>query len=68
MSAIGGVAPTKPTINRNIDYLVIGTQGSPAYKRGSYGSKIEKAILARREFGSPSIVSEDHWANQMASS
>ena len=66
VSGLGGAATDNPAINRNLDYLVIGTQGSPAYKRGSYGTKIEKAILSRCEFGSPSIVSEDHWTQQMA--
>ena len=47
-------------VSATLDYLVIGTQGSPAWKRGSYGSKIEKAIVLRREHGRPSIVSEDH--------
>jgi hypothetical protein len=66
VSNVGGVAPDKPTINQKLDYLVIGTQGSPVYKRGSYGTKIEKAILSRREHGTPSIVSEDHWTQEMA--
>ena len=60
---LGGVASNK--INCNLNYLVIGTQGSPCYKCGSYGTKIEKAILSRREFGSPSILSEDHWKQEM---
>ncbi len=62
---LGGIAVDKPNISRNLHYLVIGTKGSPAYKRGSYGTKIEKAIIARREAGSPAIVSEDHWLQQM---
>jgi len=66
VSALGGAASGNPAINRNLDYLVIGTQGSPAYKRGSYGTKIEKAVLSRRDFGSPAIVSEDHWAHEMS--
>ncbi|MCI5228043.1 MAG: hypothetical protein D3918_15670 [Candidatus Electrothrix sp. AX2] len=61
---LGGVASNK--INGNLNYLVIGTQGSPCYKRGAYGTKIEKAILSRRKFGSPSILSEDHWTKEMA--
>jgi len=47
-------------ILQDLDYLVIGTQGSPTWKRGKYGSKIEKAIYLRRELGNPAIVSEDH--------
>lgn len=44
-----------------LGYLVIGTQGSPDWKRGSYGIKIEQAIVLRREHGNPSIISEDHF-------
>jgi len=47
-------------VSQDLDYLVIGTQGSPTWKRGKYGSKIEKAIFLRRELGKPAIVSEDH--------
>ncbi len=47
-------------VSGSLDYLVIGTQGSPNWKRGSYGSKIEKAIVLRREHGKPAIVSEGH--------
>ena len=65
VNGVGGIAAAKPAINRNLDYLVIGTQGSPDYKMDSYGSKIEKAILSRREFGSPAVISEDHWAQEM---
>lgn len=43
-----------------LDFLVIGTQGSPDWKRGAYGNKIEKAIVLRREHGNPAIISEDH--------
>lgn len=54
----GGIAAK--SVSGTLDFLVIGTQGSPAWKRGSYGSKIEKAIVLRRECGKPAIVSEDH--------
>jgi len=47
-------------VTASLDYLVIGTQGSPSWKRGSYGTKIAKAIVLRRENGRPAIVSEDH--------
>ena len=51
--------PSK-SVTSNLDFLVIGTQGSTHWKRGDYGSKIEKAILKRRNSGKPAIVSEDH--------
>lgn len=57
----GGLAPDTKSVSHDVDYLVIGTKGSPSWSRGSYGDKIEAAIMARRDHGSPSIVSEDHW-------
>ena len=54
----GGIAAK--SVSDGLDFLVIGTQGSPVWKRGSYGTKIEKAIVLRREQGKPAIVSEDH--------
>lgn len=57
----GGAAPSQKTVSKDVDYLVIGYEGSKFWKRGSYGNKIEAAILARREHGSPAIISEEHW-------
>jgi len=62
----GGLAPSSKYVSRDIDYLVIGSGGSKFWKRGSYGNKIEKAILARREHGSPAIISEEHWLGYIA--
>jgi hypothetical protein len=50
-------------VSREVDFLVIGTKGSPAWKRGTYGNKIESALLSRREHGSPAIISEEHWVS-----
>ncbi len=63
--ARGGLAPDTKTITTEIDYLVIGTSGSKSWKMGSYGNKIEKAILLRREQGAPAIISEDYWQQAM---
>lgn len=57
----GGYAPRERKPTRYTDYLVIGAKGSPTWKRGTYGTKIEAAILLRREHGRPAIVSETHW-------
>lgn len=57
----GGIAPTHKVVSRETDYLVVGNEGSNAWKRGAYGNKIEAAILAWREHGRPAIISEDHW-------
>ncbi len=61
----GGSAPDTKTVVPEIDYLVIGTDGSKAWKMGAYGNKIEKAILLRRVRGTPAIVSEDHWVHAL---
>ncbi len=41
----GASAPDTKTVVPDIDYPVIGTAGSKAWKMGAYGNKIEKAIL-----------------------
>jgi len=61
----GGYTPSQKSVSREIDYLVIGAEGSKAWKRGSYGNKIEAAILSRREHGTPAIISEEHWLSQI---
>ena len=57
----GGLAPDQKSVSHLIDYLVIGTEGSKSWRRGTYGNKIEDAILSRRDYGSPAIISEEHW-------
>ena len=61
----GGAAPDTKTVVPEIDYLVIGTDGSKAWKMGAYGNKIEKALLLRRERGTPAIISENHWVQAL---
>ncbi len=48
------------SVNSELDFLVIGEKGNPSWKRGKYGTKIEKAIILRRERGNPAIISEKH--------
>jgi NAD-dependent DNA ligase len=56
---------TQSAVSRTVDYLVIGEEGSKAWKEGAYGSKIEAAVIARRECGMPAIVSEAHWVEAL---
>ncbi len=56
---------TQNAVSRTVDYLVIGEEGSKAWKEGAYGSKIEAAVIARRECGMPAIVSEAHWIDAL---
>lgn len=60
-AARGGVV--KGEVSRQIDYLVVGSLGSPEWKHGSYGTKIEKAMrLKGGPGGAPAIIREDLWA------
>ncbi|MBM3877517.1 MAG: hypothetical protein FJ386_12480 [Verrucomicrobia bacterium] len=63
--ARGGVAPSQKSVNQFIDYLVVGIEGSAAWKRGAYGNKIEDGVLSRREHGTPAIISEQQWAEAL---
>lgn len=56
---------TQSAVSRTVDYLVIGEEGSKAWKEGAYGNKIEAAVIARRECGMPAIVSEAHWVEAL---
>lgn len=57
----GGTAKADGSVSQKTDYLVIGAKGSNNWKKGSYGRKIEAAIVSRREHGKPAIISEEHW-------
>lgn len=52
-------------VSYGTDYLVIGKLGSDKFAKQGYGRKIEWAIVARSEYGSPAIISEDHWATSL---
>lgn len=55
----GGIAAKG--ITKKLNYLVIGSIGSEAWRHSSFGTKIAKAV-EYREAGAPlCIVSEDHW-------
>lgn len=62
VAALGGIPSDAKDANHLLDYLVVGSKGNKAWSKGSYGNKIESAILARRRYGKPSIISDEHWA------
>ena len=49
---------TQSRINPRLDYLVVGSKGSPGWKHGTYGRKIEEARELRENNGRPTILSE----------
>lgn len=59
VEALGGVAQNGVT--SNTDYLTIGNEGSENWRQGSYGRKIEKAMIFRMETGKPVILAESDW-------
>lgn len=50
------------SITKKVGYLVVGGLGSPEWKNGSYGTKIQKAIDYKRKGVPLFIVHEDQWA------
>lgn len=56
----GALAPSE-SVTHLVDYLVVGAKGNLQWKRETYGSKIEKAVVERRGHGTPAIISESHW-------
>ena len=57
----GGIASDQKQVSHSIDYLVVGSEGNKAWSKGSYGNKIEAAVLIRRQHGKPAIITEEHW-------
>ncbi len=57
----GGIPSDQKQMSHSIDYLVVGSEGSKVWSKGSYGNKIQSAILTRREHGKPAIIAEEHW-------
>tara|TARA_Y100000310_G_scaffold249786_1_gene255897 strand:+ start:30 stop:650 length:621 start_codon:yes stop_codon:yes gene_type:complete len=60
---LGGVVIPAPTTDT--DYLLIGEVGSPDWAHSTFGRSIEKAIELQGHGHPISIVSEEHWVNQL---
>jgi hypothetical protein len=56
----GGII--KSFVSRKLRYLVVGSLGSPEWKHGGFGTKIEKAMEFKRAGAPIQIVREDAWA------
>lgn len=55
------------SVSKKVRYVVVGGQGSPEWKYGAFGTKIEKA-LELRESGVPILlVDEPTWCDNLAS-
>lgn len=56
-----------PGVSKKLHYLIVGGLGSPEWKHGSFGTKIEKAMELKREGVNLIVVHEDRWANALSS-
>ncbi|HJV83885.1 MAG TPA: BRCT domain-containing protein [Noviherbaspirillum sp.] len=52
-------------VTKKLSYLVVGGLGSPEWKHGSFGRKIEKAMQYKREGLPILIVHEDIWTSSL---
>jgi NAD-dependent DNA ligase len=52
-------------VTQKLSYLVIGSLGSPEWKHGSFGLKIEKAMEYKRSGREIFIVREDCWTKSV---
>jgi len=48
-----------------LDYLVVGGLGSPEWKNGSYGTKIEKAMGYKSKGAVIHVVHESQWVSSL---
>ena len=65
VSLRGGIPTDQKQVGHTIDYLVVGSEGSKDWSKSDYGNKIESAILARRQHGTPAIIQEEHWVEAL---
>lgn len=61
ISTRGGIISS--SVTKKLRYLVVGGLGSPEWKHGSFGTKIERAVKNRREGLPVLIVHEDRWVS-----
>ena len=52
-------------VTQRLTYLVVGSHGSPEWKHGSFGLKIEKAMEYKRSGRPLMIVREDCWIKSL---
>lgn len=63
ISRRGGLV--QPGITKKLHYLVVGGLGSPEWKHGSFGSKVEKALEYKQRGQPLLLIHEDIWAASM---
>jgi NAD-dependent DNA ligase len=59
---LGGI--NAKSVNKKLNYLVLGTYVTDSWIHESYGRKIEKAMQYREEGIPITIITEEHWINE----
>lgn len=54
------------SVSRKTNYVIVGGMGSPEWKHGSFGTKVEQAMSLKREGAGVLLVREDDWANALS--
>lgn len=62
---LGGLV--RSTINKGLDYLVIGTIGSMSWAHSTHGRKIESAVSLRHQGFPLALIDEQHWLKEVES-
>lgn len=52
-------------VTKKLHYLVIGSLGSPEWKHGSFGTKVERAMKYKRAGLGISILKEERWTSSL---
>jgi NAD-dependent DNA ligase len=53
------------SVTSKTDVLVIGSDANPTWAHGSYGNKIEAAMVSRMQSGKPAIIPEAFWKEHL---
>lgn len=53
-------------VSKKTHYLVVGSMGSPEWKHGSFGTKVEQAMALKNEGAEICLVDENRWASALA--
>ena len=54
------------SVSRKTRYVVVGGLGSPEWKHGSFGTKLEQAMKLKREGVALLVIHEDRWATSLS--
>jgi len=63
IESLGG--EVKSNVSKKLNYLVVGGLGSPEWKHGSFGTKVEKAMELKGEGAPIFLLREEYWLTSL---